>query len=103
VKSDLAPVLSMSTVTVNCNIARIVRRAGSMKRPSVRPSVRLSVPSFDHSRGVAGFAAERRTGRIHRSTAAAARRPAPAQHHKAAARRSAANASSATLAADVGS
>ena len=95
----------MSTVglTVNCYTARIVRRAGSMKRPSVRPSVRLSVPSFEDSRGVAGFAAERRTCRIHRSTAAAARRPAPAQHHKAAARRLAANASNATLAADVGS
>jgi len=42
-------------ITVRVQIvaaARIVRRAGSMKRSSVRPSVRLSVPSFDRSSGV---------------------------------------------------
>jgi len=62
----------------------------------------LSVPSFDRSRG--GFADERCADRRYWSIAAAAERPAAAtSQHKAAARRSAANASSVTSTADVGS
>ena len=60
--------------------ARIVRRAGFVKRWGVRPSVRLSVClsvlSLDRSRGVRRFAAERRADKRYLSTVAGAWGPA---------------------------
>jgi len=73
----------------------------TVQRPSVcsslRPSVRLPVPSIDRCTARGGFAAVRPAGRRYRSTApgAAARRTA--------ARGSAANVSSVTLSVDAGS
>jgi len=72
-----------------------------MKRPCVRPSVCLSVPSCDRCRGVRRFAAERRADGSCRSTAAAPGRVPTGSG--AAAQRSAASASSVTFTADVGS
>ena len=67
-------------------------------RPSVRLSVRLSVPSIDSSSLDGGFAAERRAGRGCRSTAASA---GAQQQRRRSTGRSAANAGSAVLTADV--
>ena len=54
---------------MHIHTARIVRRAGSMKRSSVRPSVCLSRHSTSAA-ACGGFAAERRAGKRCRSTAA---------------------------------
>jgi len=87
-------------------LCETVERDGASVHLSVRPSVRLS-RHLTVTAACGGFAAERRAGGSYRSTGCdSGGRRAPSSNGaaaRAAARRSAANASSVTLKADVGS